>query len=510
MDNLQQDTFFTGEYIIIGNIITGDGSTAEYIWIKDKIIKYIGKGIPINAPNDVPITLISPEWHIIPGLYDAHVHLKQTAIRTLITDLKDIKSTRDIIEIMTNSPLIGEVKIGMGFDETKFLTKGIPTKCDLDRLGDTPVFITRIDSHSCVVNTAFLNYAEKLGYEIAINSNGILKGEQYSLAYNIAMSGIDNSLISGSIYDICKEVIKKGIVAIHTMEGGLINPINDAKLVREASKTSPLRIRIYPQTFDVDKVFKEGFNAIGGCILVDGSIGSRTAAISGSYKDCPDESGSLYLDRTKLNPFVESASKAGLQVALHTIGDRAIEEALWAYKSVDENAGKLRFRLEHFVMATDEQIECAKELGICVCMQPTFDRYWGQNGGMYEVRLGKVKTNRIKSVLKSGIHLAGGSDSDITPMDSILGISSAMTHNNYEEHLTFDEALTIFTSGSAYLGFEEKERGILKKDYYADFIILDSDPRLKIASSPEDIKVLATFINGKPEYISSEFYSCGI
>jgi len=510
MDNLQQDSSFIGEYIILGNIIAGDGNLAEYIWVDNGIIKNIGNGIPFDAPNNIPMTLIPPDWYIIPGLYDAHVHLKQTAIRTLITDLNDVKSIKNLIEIMDSSPLIGDVKIGMGFDETKFLSRDIPTKSDLDKISDTPVMIIRVDSHSCVVNNAFYKLAEKIGHDLLMNNDGILKGEQYSHAYNIAMSGIDSSFIREAIVNTCKKVIEKGMIAIHAMEGGSDNPIENARFVRNVLEKTQLKGKVYPQTFDIEMVLEDGFDVIGGCILVDGSIGSRTAAVFSHYKDSPGESGCLYLDRYKLTPFVKKAGKAGLQVALHTIGDRAIEEALSAYKSVGENAGRKRFRLEHFVMATDEQIECAKNLDICVCMQPTFDRYWGQSGGMYEERLDKVKMNRIKSVLRSGIHLSGGSDSDITPMDSILGISSAMSHNIPEERLTFDEALSIFTYGGAYMSFDEKERGLLKKNYYADFIILDCDPRLKIVASPDDIKVLATFIDGNPVYISDEFYSCGL
>ncbi|MGQ9705861.1 MAG: amidohydrolase [bacterium] len=510
MINLQQDRLFEDEYIILGNIIIGDGNYADYIWVDNGILKDVGKGIPFNSPNNVLMTLIQPDWYIIPGLYDSHIHLKQTALRTLIIDLSNTKSTEDIVEIMSSSNMIGEIKIGMGYDETKFISGDAPTRSDLDRIGDIPAIITRVDCHSCVINTAFIKYADKNGYEISVGDDGILKNEKYSLAYNIAVSSIDNCLINRAIINTCSAALKRGIVAIHTMEGGVKNPIEDAISVKDTVKDLPIRVRVYPQSFDAERVSSEGFSTIGGCILVDGSIGSRTAAISGSYKDSPTESGSLYLDRKTLIPFIEKAGRLGLQVTFHAIGERAIEEVLKAYKSVSEKVSEFRFRIEHFVMATDEQIERAEKLGVCICMQPTFDRLWGYDGGMYEERLGKLKLNRLKSVLRSGIHLAGGSDSNITPMDSILGISSAMSHNNPDERLTFDEALNIFTSGGAYLGFEEKEQGLIRKNFYANFVILDCDPRLKIVNNPYDIHIIATFIDGKPVYISEKFYSCNL
>ena len=503
------DKAFKGEFIILGNIITEKGKRAEYLWVKDGRIKTTGDGIPLHSPRNIPMTLLAPNWYVLPGLYDSHVHLRQTAIHSITTDLSEARCKNDIIEIMRSSPEVGGIKIGRCFDDTAFPNGDIPTRRDLDCVSDRPVFISRIDSHLCVVNTAFLKYAdESMGIELPETRDGIFRTELYNLLYDIAMSGIDEQTVKKAILKTIDETIKRGIVYLHCLEGGKIDPVSEAIQLRETLGKTNIKYRIYPQTFEIDEVVDAGFDTIGGCLLVDGSIGSRTAALTEPYSDKPDDYGDLYLTRETLTPFIMRATGKGLQTAFHTIGDRATEEVISAYQSVGSLASEMRCRMEHFVVATNEHIKHVSELGLCVSMQPTFDRMWGGEGGMYNIRLGGRKTNRIRSAYKSGIVVAGGSDSDITPLDSLLGMASAMNHHNPEERLTFEEALHIYTYNSAYLAFEEKERGSLTKGKYADFIIVNDNPEVCLDVEHHNLKVLATFIDGDPIFLSEELYSC--
>jgi predicted amidohydrolase YtcJ len=207
--------------------------------------------------------------------------------------------------------------------------------------------------------------------------------------------------------------------------------------------------------------------------------------------------------------FFHAGHNAGLQVGVHAIGDRAIEQVLttWerVYLALDSRERRhfraRRHRIEHFVLPSADQIERAAMLGLAVSVQPAFDRLWGQGGGMYEERLGPARAmaaHPIRTMLDRGIEVGVGSDSPVTPLDPMLAIASLENHHEPSQRLTRLEALKLHRVGSARLGHQEGKKGALEPGRHADFAAYEEDP-LDV-SSPEGLRPVLTVSLGREVY----------
>ncbi|MFB3896451.1 MAG: amidohydrolase, partial [bacterium] len=267
----------------------------------------------------------------------------------------------------------------------------------------------------------------------------------------------------------------------------------------------PVRIIIYHQTCNVALAQKEGLPRIGGCLLIDGSIGSHTAAVTEPFNDKPESTGVLYFTDQELYGFIESAHCAGLQVSMHAIGDRAIGQILNAYQKVLTKYPRTdhRHRIEHYELPKPEQIQLTAKLGILLGMQPTFDYLWGGAGQLYETRLGlqrSLDSNPFRAILDAGIKIAGGSDSYVTPMDPMLGIHSAVNHFSPSSRVTVDEAIRMYTTTAAYVAFEEKQKGTIEPGKLADLVVLEKNPYKVPVIALKDVPVSMTICRGEIVY----------
>jgi predicted amidohydrolase YtcJ len=245
---------------------------------------------------------------------------------------------------------------------------------------------------------------------------------------------------------------------------------------------------------DIPLVMDLGLPRIGGDLALDGSIGARTAHLSEHYAD-HEGHGAAYFGDDDLNEFLHNAHLAGLQVALHVIGDAAIEQAVacWelVYRALDTRERRhfraRRHRLEHFEMASEDQIERAAMLGLAVSVQPAFDALWGGPGALYERRLGEKRAlamNPFRTLLSRGLEVGGGSDSPVTSLDPWLGVRALEEHHDAGERFSREEAVRLFTTGSARLAHLDGKKGRLAPGTQADFAAYDVDPMIADASQP--------------------------
>jgi predicted amidohydrolase YtcJ len=236
--------------------------------------------------------------------------------------------------------------------------------------------------------------------------------------------------------------------------------------------------------------------------LLDGTIGSHTAALFEPYTDMPDTSGSLYKTQADVDEYYYQARKHGLQASVHAIGGRAIELAL---RAIERAASLLpdietRQRIDHYGEASEDQIRRAADLGVCVATQPPFPYLRGGPESIYADRLGPDRVRSVyafRRMVDAGIHVAGGSDSPVVPQDCILGLHSCVNAHFGSQRLRAEEALRIYTLGSAWAAFEEGKKGDLKKGMNADLVVLDRNP---LQIDPGDIvntRVLLTLKGGE-------------
>ncbi|MBI2265258.1 MAG: amidohydrolase [Armatimonadetes bacterium] len=443
---------------------------------------------------------------VLPGFIDSHVHFVQTGLNLSARNLTSCSSIAEIQESLSDGKDGGWI-LGHGFDDFLLKEKRFPTREDLDQVSkDRPLFISRRDHHSCVLNSKGV---ETLELPSDLEGGDLALGIFRAMANNVVRSKVYKDLDDGARWKAIRAAsrlaVERGVTTLHALEGGTLFSDRDIEAFLRAIPLLEVKCLLYWQTRDVRAVQRLGLSRIGGCLLIDGSLGSRTAALSSPYDDDPSTSGVLYFSEEELYALVSDARKAGLQTSFHAIGDRAIELVLDAYERVLREIPREdgRLRIEHCELPTPEQIERIRSLGVALGVQPAFEQLWGGPDRMYAERLGKeraAQTNPFASMLDKGILLAGGSDSDVTPLDPILGLHAAINHPNRAQQLTVEQGIRLFTVEGARIGFEERRKGTIECGKEADLVVLSGNPLTTRASEIKELSVLMTFVDGKCVY----------
>jgi hypothetical protein len=250
--------------------------------------------------------------------------------------------------------------------------------------------------------------------------------------------------------------------------------------------------------------------------FVDGSLGSHTAAFLEPYTDLPTDTGLFVNSEQDLYTWVSAADKAGLQVAIHAIGDRAINTLLNIYERVAAENGDRdrRFRIEHSQHIAPADIERYGKLKVIASMQP----YHAIDDGRWaEEYIGPERaktTYAFRSLLDSGATLAFGSDWFVAPATPLEGIYAAATRRTLdgmnpggwipEQKITVEEALKAYTINAAYASFEEDFKGTLEPGKLADFVVLGRDITAIDPVEIYDMKVQQTWVGGKKVFDRTE------
>jgi predicted amidohydrolase YtcJ len=260
----------------------------------------------------------------------------------------------------------------------------------------------------------------------------------------------------------------------------------EVEVLLEHRQQLPVDVMVYVAEKDIPWIMDLGLETLGGDLSLDGSIGARTAAMSAAYVD-GEGTGILYEQDDDLAQVFHNAHLGGLQVAVHAIGDQAIEQALgvWerVYRTLDSRQRRhfraRRHRVEHFEMPRNDQIERAAALGLAISVQPAFDAEWGHPGQLYERRLGTERAsvmNPFSTLLGRGLEVGAGSDSPVTPLDPMYGLWSLESHHDAGQRMNREEAVRLFTIGSARLAHLEDKKGSLRPGMQADFAAYEADP----------------------------------
>jgi hypothetical protein len=475
---------------INGNILSMEGDGVEAVIIKGERIEKVEHKSILKDVGEVEVFDLKGRI-LIPGFIDSHIHFIDVGLNLSRVDLSQTISLRDALD-KAKDRLEQEKKtaplICVNFDESKWRENRLPKREELDRLSsDRAIIFRRVCGHIAVANKKALDSIPKEWERIDYNSGILL--EDVVLYINEVFPP-SNEEIETAIVKAQKKAYSLGITSIHDMT---LRRYLD--VYRTMEKKNILQIRVYAvlPAIDMDHITsgRGKWVKTGGVkLFADGSLGARTAALSSSYpgtKNC----GILNYRRIGLERIVKEANKRGIQIFIHAIGERAIEQILDVYKAgVEGNPS--RNRIEHFELADDALIKRAKELGIVLAMQPNFITNWGKYGGMYHKILGKrgLHTNKFRTALQEGCTVCFGSDS--MPPGPVYGIKGAMEHPT--ESISFHDALRMYTINSAYAGFDEGLTGSIKEGKKADLVVL--------SGSPPDLKVDMTILNGEIVYNS--------
>jgi predicted amidohydrolase YtcJ len=316
------------------------------------------------------------------------------------------------------------------------------------------------------------------------------------------MCGLDREFRMHALQAACTLAARHGATTLHAVEGGEL--FGDAYIpeLLELREQLDTWIVLYWVTTDVKAARRMGLRSLGADVLLDGTFGSRTAALWEPYADAADTSGWLYKSQQEVDEFMLRAREVRMQPGVHAIGGRAIEQALNGIERAETLLPGIdnRPRVEHFGEATPAQIRRAGRLQMGVATQPPFAYLRGDPAGVYAERLGAERVQQVyafRRMIDEGVRAAGGSDSPITPSDSVLGLHACVNAYYEAQRVSVAEALQLYTINGAWLGFEEEIKGDLKPGMNADLVVLAKNPFQVDAGQLRGIEVLLTIKGGR-------------
>ena len=536
-----------------GNVYTGivdptsmvAGKRAEAIAVRGDRILAVGTRDEVLKTKGADTKIIDLGGRfVMPGFNDAHMHLAHAGQEKLSVNLvgaKTLDEFRERIRAKVEKARPGEWIVGAGWDETLWPVKAVPTRWDLDEVSSGhPVYMDRVDGHIGVANTRALQLASitvasrepaggKIDRDEAGTPNGILREtareavravipkpthEQRRQAIELALADLathgvtsaqDNS--GWEDFQIYEELEKEGKLTARISEW---LPFDDSIESLNRKRSS------HPASDDMLHTgMLKGF--------MDGSLGSKTAALLEPYSDDPKNSGLPQYEADKLNPMAKERVLAGYQLGFHAIGDKGVQLALDAFAEA-EKAGKedkvrgagggsdYRFRIEHAQVTTPQQILRFRELKVIASMQPSHlltDMNWAES------RLGPKRAAHSYAwdeFLKHGVVLAFGTDYPVEPVTPFRGLYAAVSRQSEngkksyypEQKISIEQAITAYTTGSAFAEFAEKQKGKLEPGMLADLVVLDRDVTSVPLTKILETEVLRTVVGGRTVYEASQ------
>ena len=442
---------------------------------------------------------------VYPAFADCHVHLTDTGLFLGERDLSGVRSVPEFERRIAALPR-GAFVLAGNYDESQWDDGGSATAVPLDmQFPDAVTMAVRVDGHSCVLNRKALAFADLPpdvpGIERAADGapTGRLFLDANWRAQAKVLSAVPEAERHAADKRATEVALREGALHLHVQFVGLPSRAAYAHEIAALRDIGPAKW--YPKICERDPALAKelGLPYVGGDVFLDGSIGSGTAAVSEPYAD-REGCGHLMHGDAEVEAYFTAAEELGISAGVHAIGDRAIEQCLATWEKVlgGKPSPRNRHFIEHFEIATQQQIARAARLGIFLSMQPQFDAYWGHPGAMYDVRLGarRARTmNALGSAKRAGATLVGGDDSPVCKLSPLDGMRAAANHHNIEERLNIEDALLMYTYDAARFGHAESHTGRLAPGYAADFVILEGDPI--VSRSFDGVRVAQTFADGE-------------
>lgn len=480
---------------------------------------------------------------MIPGLNDSHLHLLSFGISLNRVPLYEARSIEEVLNITRQFIEGGDYTseawiVGRGWNHDYFEgEQRFPTRDDLDQVSTThPIVLARACGHVIAVNSKALELAGILEHLPMVGGGvidvdeagvptGILRENALSIIYDCIPGYSDEELV-----DILRQAMRvansKGITSVHSDDFGNVADEDILRLVRlyeQLSTNHQMTCRVYEQCLLRSKELLKSFiesgyqTGIGNDyfkigplkILSDGSLGARTAALRQPYEDDATTSGILCYSETELDELVQLAHEANMQVAIHAIGDLAIERALNSIERALTRHPRPDHRhgIVHCQITDEALLERFATQGVFAYIQPIFLNY---DLHIVEDRVGSrlAQTSyAFKMMLDKGIACGFGTDCPVEPLDTMPNLYCAVTRqdlNHYpcggwnpSERLSVLEGLSLYTRGSSYASFDEYNKGTLCSGQLADFVLLDRHILSAPAEQLKDIQVLKTYVGGE-------------
>jgi predicted amidohydrolase YtcJ len=465
--------------LITNSVIYSDSSPhATALLIDGAEIAWIGDHEAARGHMELADTVIDAGGHFVaPGFVDAHVHATSTGLMLGGLDLTQVTHKNELLKLLSDyaKHVNGATILGHGWDQSNWADPQLPTRAEIDRATwGSVVYLSRIDVHSALVSNSLIAQCPEVKF-LAGYGEGVVTQLAHGALRKFALGSISHSQRKTAQELFLDHCLSQGIVGVHEMAGPHISSYSDASSLQELSSGSNLpQVAIYWGELlseDSLNIVRE-LKAIGaaGDLFIDGAIGSHTAFLKEPYSDDPQNTGAGYLTAEQVADHLRACTEAGIQGGFHVIGDQACEIALTGARIAagpepDPEFHSLRHRLEHAEMLSESGVKELGKLGMTASMQPLFDAWWGNPGGMYESRLGTRahQMNRWGSLQADGAAVCFSSDSPVTPNTPWTAVHAAMYHQNPQERISADAAFAAHSrSGWRALGAHFDSHGVIE------------------------------------------------
>ncbi len=528
-----------GQKILYGGRVLRQGEVFdESICVRGDRIVAVGERDAISSALEGHVEEIDMEGSfIVPGFVEGHCHLLSLGQHLQSLNLNDCESIAHMQKLVSQKASSQNRQnwiLGRGWDQDFFRERRYPTRQDLDEVApEHPAFLRRACGHAGVANSVALEKAginentdDPEGGLIERDRHGVPTGVLHEKAMGLVRDVIPEP--SGSqrhhfLKAAVDECLAHGITSAHTNDGANTLPelLDLFRTVCAGDENGIFRTYLDVPYALFDEVLQRGWITGSGDkwvkvgavkMFADGSLGARSAALSRPYADDSSTRGMWVTPPEQLKSQVLEAHQAGMQVAIHTIGDRALDVALEAVESADRKVPRpnLRHRLVHCQIMRKEQHSRLARSGCVAAIQPKFvttDMRWVIDRVGDDLAKHSYAWRRL---LDEGVPCAGGSDAPVEPVPALLGIWAAVcrTDNNGEpqdgwmpdQKISVLQAIDMFTSGSAYAEFAEEEKGTIQAGALADFACLDKDPTSVEPAQLRNLDVVETWVGGRPVY----------
>lgn len=521
--------------IINANVRTMDAShpKAEAIAVMGNKIIAIGSNREIRALAGAGTKTIDARGKLVlPGFNDSHVHFLDGGAGLSSVDLRDAKTPQEFVTRIKNFAAKlpkGRWILNGNWDHENWTPANLPTAAMIDAATpDNPVFINRLDGHMALANSLAMKLAgvnkdtkDVPGGEIVRDANGnptgVLKDAAMDYVYKVIPEPSFEQKME-NLQAATDYAASLGVTSVQDMSAG-----TDVGVYQEMIRQGKLKTRVYAvspiqdwqrwQKAGVRYAFGSEMLRVGGLKgFMDGSLGSTTAWFYEPYLDAPNSTGLPLVEMPQALEVARAADKAGLQLMIHAIGDRANDELLKIFEQVEKENGSRdrRVRIEHAQHLNEGLIKRFASQKVIASMQPFHaidDGRWAWKR-LDEKRL--KGTYAFRSLIDAGATLAFGTDWFVAPLNPMLGIYAAVTRRTLddknpngwipEQKISVEETVRAYTVGSAYAEFQENVKGTITSGKLADLVILSDDI---FSINPVEIRnarVLTTIVDGKIVY----------
>ena len=444
-----------------GSVYTAADPFATAMLVDGDTVAWVGSEQAATSIADSSMEVIDLQGALLaPGFVDSHVHLTETGIALDGLQLAGARSATELLDAVAAFCLSASgpdgTVLGHGWDESTWADPTLPTRDEIERAaGGRQVYLSRVDVHSALVSSSL---AAAAGLDGLDGDSGSQVKRGAHTAARLAARRLPADTLLAYQRRALAEAAANGYVGLAEMAAPHIGSIEDLQLAAAWNSTagganSAAVPEILPYWGELATSREHaqsildglGVSVLGlaGDLNIDGSIGSRTAALRADYADAPGERGNLYLSVAEAAAHLAACSLLGIQAGFHVIGDAGLDAALDALDLAAAEVGEQRVRaaghrFEHVELADSAAISRLARYSVTVSAQPVFDALWGGGDSLYQQRLGsrRLGMNAFGSLYAAGVPICFGSDSPVTPLRPWSSVRACLQHTNPAEQIS--------------------------------------------------------------------------